>query len=234
MHKDELNSERYFNIHTHLPGSTHQEVSVYILSQDDLISERVNSPYSCAGIHPWWPEDIDNNQIEKLKISILNLLEAGKIWGVGETGIDRLYPEYLDLQKELFQWHLELANKYQKPLIVHNVRAGSDFLEIIKAEKPQTPWLFHDFRGNMELVDSLLKLHEDCYFSFGISLDNSQTVRDVIKEIPIDRIFLETDVQKHLDIHDVYIRACKELKLDLPALKEQIYNNFLRFEPSIH
>lgn len=226
--------QKYYNSHTHLKTSLEDEVSVYVSSQDDLLSNTVFNAKTCAGIHPWWPEEITISEIETLKNHISQLAHEGKLWAIGETGLDRLYPEYWDLQVELFYWHLDLAEKFELPLIIHNVRSGSDFLHILKSRKPKTPWLFHDYRGSLELVDSILKLHPQSYFSFGISLDNSQSVRELIRVMPRDKILLETDAQKHLDIHDVYIRACKELELELEALKELMYNNFMGFSRLSH
>src|SRR5690606_36016144 len=92
--------------------------------------------------------------------------------------------------------------------------------------KPTTPWIFHDFRGNEGLMKDFLRLHPKCYFSFGLSIDNSPQIRELLPLIPLERLFLETDSQKHLDIHDIYVRAAERLSLDLEFLKAQIWLNF--------
>ena len=140
----------------------------------------------------------------------------------------------MEQQKELFDWHLALAESLHLPLVIHNVRSGSDFLEVLKRVKPTVPWIFHDFRGNEELVKSLLKLHPACFFSFGISLDNSPQVRELLPLIPLENLFLETDNQKHLDIHDIYLRAAETLKVDVEFLKSQIWHNFKKLKPDNH
>ena len=201
-------------------------VSVASLSQAEIRSESTTQEFSSAGIHPWWLEEITVEEITALKTHVESLARSGKLWGIGETGFDRTYPEFMDLQKELFDWHLNLAESLNLPLVIHNVRSGSDFLEILKRVKPTIPWIFHDFRGNEELVKSLLKLHPDCFFSFGLSLDNSPQVRELLPLIPMENIFLETDNQKHLDIHDIYLRAAETLKVDVDFLKSQIWHNF--------
>lgn len=216
----------YLDIHTHTKLSIDDSVSVNCLSLEDLRSETTRSEFSSAGIHPWWLEEINSDEIITLKKHVENLAKTGKLWAIGETGFDRTYPEFLDLQKELFDWHLNLAEAHNLPMVIHNVRAGSDFLEVLKRVKPTIPWIFHDFRGNEELVKSLLKLHPKCFFSFGISLDNSPQVRELLPLLPLENIFLETDNQKHLDIHDIYIRASEALKIDVDFLKSQIWHNF--------
>lgn len=223
----------YLDIHTHGRVEFPDSVAVASLSLEELRSEATARNYSIAGIHPWWLEEISEDDITSLKTHIESMVKSGKLWGVGETGIDRLYPEFLDLQKDLFQWHWQLAEAHQLPLVIHNVRSGSDFLELLKKKTPTVPWLFHDFRGNEELVKGLLKLHPECYFSFGLSLDNSPQIRELLPLIPMEHIFLETDAQKHLDIHDIYLRAAEQLHVDLELLKSQIWHNFKKLAPRI-
>jgi len=216
----------YLDIHTHRRLPHEDSVSVDSLSIEELKLMQTSREYSTAGIHPWWLEDYTQDEISELQNNILKLLQAGKVWGIGETGLDRTMPELMDRQLELFFWHLDLAHQFELPLVIHNVRSGSDFLGVMKEKKPNTPWIFHDFRGNEEMVKSLLRLHPDCYFSFGISLDNSPQIRELLPVIPLENLFLETDDQKHLDIHDIYLRASQQLGLDLDFLKSQIWHNF--------
>jgi len=216
----------YLDIHSHLRGHSEAQIQVSSLSMEEIKGQSLVGPYSCAGVHPWWIEDISVDEIEQLKKSIVQLSSTGKLWGIGETGLDRLYPEFFEQQKELFIWHLDLSESLGLPLIIHNVRAGSDFLEIMKEKKPTVPWLFHDFRGNEELIKSLLRLHESCYFSFGISIDNSPQIRELLPQVPLENLFLETDNQKHLDIHEIYLRASEQLHLDINFLKSQLWLNF--------
>ena len=227
-----LKALSYLDIHTHLRLNSENSIDIASLSMDEILQETTSCDFSCAGIHPWWLEDISQDEITNLKTHIENMAKNGGLWGVGESGLDRLYPEFLDQQRSLLDWHIDLAENYQLPLILHNVRAGSDFLEILKKRPVSVPWLFHDFRGNEELVKSLLKLHPGCYFSFGISLDNSPQIRELLPLIPLENIFLETDNQKHLDIHDIYLRAAEQLHLDLDFLKSQIWRNFQRITRS--
>lgn len=182
--------------------------------------------YVTAGIHPWWLEDYTREEITGAQKHVEHLVESGKVWGIGETGIDRAYPEFLDLQKELFHWHLELSEKHHLPLIIHSVRAGADFLQILKDKRPKSAWIFHDFRGNETLMRDLLRLHPECYFSFGISIDNSPQIRELLPLVPVEKLFLETDEQKHLDIHDIHLRAAHQLQMDVDFLKAQIWHNF--------
>ena len=221
-----MNQLPYLNIHSHRREFIENSVTVGVLSADDLKIGRTYPDYSCAGIHPWWLEEFSHAEIEAFKDSIKSLVVKKSLWAIGETGIDRTMPEWLDRQKELFTWHMELAEEEKIPLIIHNVRAGADFLEIIKSRKPTSAWIFHDFRGSEELLRDLLRLHPRCFFSFGISIDNSPQIRELLPKVPVEHLFLETDDQKHLDIHDIYLRAAHHLQMDVNFLKSQIWLNF--------
>lgn len=221
----------YLDIHTHRREVIADSVSVNSLSELEIQEKIITGHYQCAGIHPWWFEDFSQEEISQFKKSIEALAKEGKLWAIGETGLDRLYPEYLEKQRESFYWHLALAEEHSLPLIIHSVRSGADFLQVIKEKKPTTPWIFHDFRGNEQLMKDLLRLHPKCYFSFGMSLDNSPQIRELLPLIPLEHLFLETDNQKHLDIHDIYVRAESILHIDMDLLKSQIWQNFKKITP---
>lgn len=224
----------YLDIHTHRRLPIEGSVSVGSLSIEELQLQKAGSEYSTAGIHPWWLEDYTSEELDILKRNVEDFLIKGSLWGVGETGLDRTMPELMDKQRELFFWHLDLAQKHELPLVIHNVRSGADFLEILKEKKPTTPWIFHDYRGNDVLLKDILRLHPESFFSFGISIDNSPQIRELLPLVPLENLFLETDNQKHLNIHDIYLRASEVLHMDLEFLKAQTWKNFKKVSPKLH
>lgn len=220
----------FIDIHTHgqfAYGDTENIISIKSLNVEEL-SEQVASGLVSAGVHPWWTLDYTTEEINTFKEKILSLCDQNLLFAVGETGLDRVYKETFEQQKELFSWHIDLAQARDLPLIIHSVRSGSDILEILKEKKPSNPWIFHDFRGNLELVHAILILHSNVYFSFGISLDNSQSIRELIRELKPETILFETDAQKHLDISDIYLRASEQLGMDELLLKSIVMKNFSR------
>lgn len=221
-----MNSLPYLDIHTHRRQTDTGSVSVNCLSVEELTLETISKDYTSAGIHPWWTEDYSPEELNSLKAHVLKLIIDNKLWAIGETGIDRAIDSEVGIQKDLFLWHLSLAEKYHLPLVIHSVRSGADFLQIIKEQAPTTPWIFHDFRGNETLMKDILRLHPLSYFSFGMSIDNSPQIRELLALIPVENLFLETDAQKHLDIHDIYLRAAHHMDIDVEFLKAQIWHNF--------
>jgi TatD DNase family protein len=206
---------------------------VECLSMEELTLQKMKGAYHSAGIHPWWTEDFTRAELMKLQDIIMHLVREKRLWAIGETGIDRAYPETLDYQIELFHWHRELADDFGLPMVIHNVRSGADFLNILKKNPPKVPWIFHDFRGNEQLAKDILRLHPESYFSFGISIDNSPQIRDLLPTFPLTQVFLETDSQKHLDIHEIYLRASEKIGVDIDFLKSQIWLNFKRISPGL-
>jgi TatD DNase family protein len=175
------------------------------------------------GIHPWFIEiDIIEDQMANLEKKLIN----NELLLIGETGLDRLKSIVdFDLQRTVFLTHLELAKKYNKPIVIHCLKAHSDFLQILKNNYPQLRYVIHDFSGGEAELKKYLKF--DIYFSFGKSIfrENSKA-QTVFKKVPIDRLFFETDDHQDLKISDVYLKAMELTQFDY---EKQVEQNFLRF-----
>ena len=105
----------YLDIHTHGRKEV-DSISVASLSMEEILSESTAHEFSSAGIHPWWLEDVTPEEIEQLKVHVENMVKAGRLWGIGETGFDRAYPEFIEQQKSLFDWHLNLSENFKLTL----------------------------------------------------------------------------------------------------------------------
>jgi TatD DNase family protein len=121
----------------------------------------------------------------------------------------------LDLQKDLFYFHIELSEKNDKPLIIHCVKAWEQLLRIKKEVKPSVPWIIHGFRGKPDLAGHLLK--SGCILSFGDKY-NAGSAKAALKE---KRLFLETD-DKIFDIRELYKRMSGDLDLEVSVLRHEI------------
>jgi TatD DNase family protein len=163
------------------------------------------------GIHPRYPDKSLTDMVGKA-------IPCKNIAAVGETGLDKLVAKEerdLDLQKDLFYFHIELSEKNGKPLIIHCVKAWEQLLRIKKEAKPSVPWIVHGFRGKPDLAGQLLK--SGCYLSFGDKY-NAGSAGAALKE---KRLFLETD-DTTLDMRELYKKMSVDLNIEVPALGHEI------------
>ena len=143
-----------------------------------------------VGVHPC--EDIATMQratVEKL----VELAQPDNVWALGETGLDYFHSTaFIAEQKECFARHIHASHLIKKPVVVHTRSAKHDTVDIIRAEK-STHGILHCFTEDWETAKAVL----DCgyYISFSgiVSFKNAQELRDVAKQVPLDRLLIETD-----------------------------------------
>ena len=124
---------------------------------------------------------------------LVELAQAEKAWALGETGLDYFHStDFIAEQKECFARHIQASKIVKKPVVVHTRSAKHDTVDIIRAEGSEHG-ILHCFTEDWETAKALL----DCgyYISFSgiVSFKNAQDLRDVAKQVPLDRILIETD-----------------------------------------
>ncbi|KAL1935722.1 hypothetical protein VTP01DRAFT_4862 [Rhizomucor pusillus] len=166
----------------------------------DIIKEHKGAPslYSTVGCHPTRCEEFENDQdgpqgyLEKLAKVIQDHPEH--VVAIGECGLDydRLIFCPKEVQKKYFQVQFDLAEKTKLPLFLHNRNTDGDFYEMVRANRHRfTNGVVHSFTGTVEEMKKLLEL--DLYIGVnGCSLKTEENLA-AVKEIPLDRIMLETD-----------------------------------------
>ena len=120
-----------------------------------------------------------------------------KISAIGECGFDLFTPEFkstLDKQKEVWNYQLELAIKYDKPIIVHCRKGMCHIFESVEKLKKIKAVVFHSFSGSMVEAQSILKKGINGFFSFGKTiLNGNKNAIQCVKSLPLENILLETD-----------------------------------------
>lgn len=154
--------------------------------------------YSIVGISPNDIEDIkEDKDIDINILEIEKLIKAddnGKIVAVGEIGLDYYWnKENKELQKIIFKKQIELANKYNLPIVIHTRDAINDTLEIIKNNEVKNRGIFHCCPLNRELVKEALKLGYYISLSGVVTFKNAKNANEIIEMIPENRILIETD-----------------------------------------
>lgn len=207
----------YFNLHTH--KATNQTDVLELVNQYPKDFD-ATIPFYSIGIHPW---HIDETSIETDLAIISNQLQNKKCLAIGECGLDKRIEIDFDLQISVFEKQLLLAEKFQKPVIIHCVAAFQEVIAIKKRLKITVPMVIHGFSKNEQIAKSLID--NGFYLSFGKYLLLNPALETVFKTIPTDRFFLETDTNQE-GIYAVYELAAKYKKMEITELQSTINTNF--------
>ncbi len=175
------------------------------------LSEKYPFIYCTVGISP---NDIENNyqeditEIDKILQEYLTKNDAqeqnqvkenanknttGKIVAVGEIGLDYHYDTDKETQKIAFKNQIEIANKYNLPIVIHTRDAVSDTLQILKENPVNKKGVFHCCPFNRELVKEALKLGFYISFSGTVTFKNAKNAEEIVNLVPNDRFLIETD-----------------------------------------
>ncbi len=190
-----LYQEYYDDLDTVIKESTLNKVNCYINDGCDQKSNAevlklvniYDNMYGTLGIHP---ENVEDYTEEDLKF-IEDNLNNPKIVAIGEIGLDYHYSkENKDEQIKLLELQLQMAEKYNMPVVIHSREATLDTLTILK--KYSVKGVIHSFSGSLETAKEYLKIGYLLGVNGVITFKNAN-IKDVIKEIPLDKIILETD-----------------------------------------
>jgi TatD DNase family protein len=208
---------QFFNLHTH--KFTNQPGVLELVNQYPWEFDATIPHYS-IGIHPWF---IVEERLETdLAIMETKLLEPACL-AVGECGLDKRIEVPLELQQSVFEKQLLLAQKYQKPVVIHCVAAFQELIEIIKKMKITVPILIHGFSKSTQLAKQLLD--NGFYISFGKYLLLNPELEAVFKSVPNNLFFLETDTVDE-GIEAVYELAAKYKGISVTEIQEIVNTNF--------
>lgn len=208
---------QYFNLHTHV--CTHQEGILELVNQYPQEFDPSLPNYS-IGIHPLFiNQDRLTSDFEILeeKISLPECL------AVGECGLDKRSETAFDIQLDVLEKQLLLAEKYQKPVVIHCVHAFQELVALKNKLKLTTPILIHGFSKKSPLAKQLLD--NGFYLSFGKNLLRNPELESVFTNTANDRFFLETDMIEE-GIQDVYALAAKYKKITVTELQQIISSNY--------
>ena len=208
---------KYINLHTHIfsdRADILEIVNQYPQEFDAAI------PHYSIGIHPWY---IVENRVDEDLAIIESKLELENCLAIGECGLDKRVEIPFDLQINVFERQLILAEEYKKPVIIHCVAAFQEVIEIKKRLEINVPMIIHGFSKNIETAQQLL--NNVFYLSFGKYLLRNQELEAVFKAIPDHRFFLETDTIEE-GIREFYQLAAKYKNIELEAMQNQVQHNF--------
>ncbi|MDF2522659.1 MAG: hydrolase, TatD family [Clostridiales bacterium] len=155
------------------------------------LSQEFEFVYSAVGIHP--------HEVTNLNTSILSALydfaSSRKVVAIGEIGLDYFYDNSpRELQKHWFAEQIIMAKELKLPIIVHDRDAHEDCMKIIKKENAaQAGGVFHCFSGSLEMAQELIKNNFHISIGGSITFKNARKLPEVVKNIPLDKLLIETD-----------------------------------------
>jgi TatD DNase family protein len=148
--------------------------------------------YAAVGIHPNHCQEASENDWQ----SIRRLATEQRVVAIGETGLDR-YWDYtpFDQQQTWFARHIELSYQLQKPLVIHQRDCESDMLAILAKHQQHGKVLgiMHSYCGSLEAAQQYLDWGMYISFSGMVTFKKSEALRELVREIPLDRLLIETD-----------------------------------------
>lgn len=156
------------------------------------IAERYDDVYCSVGIHPH--EAASEPEIDAEGLA--ELTRHPKVIGIGETGLDFHYDHSpRDRQAEVFRTHIAAARQTGLPLIVHSRNADAETAEILEegGEDGRLNGLIHCFSTTRELSDRALRIGFCISLSGILTFKNAEQLRDIAREIPEERLLVETD-----------------------------------------
>ncbi|HSW36451.1 MAG TPA: TatD family hydrolase, partial [Candidatus Limnocylindrales bacterium] len=191
-----------------------------------------------VGIHPHDAGKVTANWIDELE----SMAKANTVLAIGETGLDfyrNLSPK--KVQESIFREQLRLACRTDKPVIIHSRDAHAETLQILKEEVlPAVKGVMHCFSGDRRWAHAFLDLGFYLSVAGPATYPRSHELRDLLQEIPVDRLLLETDspylspqVYRSKRNEPAYIKFIYEqvaLSLDIEQGKliDQVYANAVR------
>ncbi len=206
----------YIDIHTHhIPADPATMAILSLSTGDQALSLESDHIWYSLGLHPWKVQEHDWQ--EHLK-SIEKSAVSNRIKAIGECGLDKLCSTSWHLQNEVFVAQIEISEKLKKPLIIHCVKSFDEIVSYKTQVRPRQIWIIHGFRGKTQQAEQLLK--HGFFLSFG-----EKYHPETLRQMPLDRLFLETDDSIASTIEVIYRNVSRILAISEEKLMDRIKEN---------
>jgi len=178
-------------------------VQAVVTIADDLASARWVTEaadadprvYAAVALHPTRA----NALTDEAKAVIERLAEHPRVVAIGETGMDMYWPGRLDgcaepeAQRDAFAWHIDLAKRTGKPLMIHNRDADAQVLDVLAAEGAPDTVIFHCFSSDAVMARTCVASGWLLSLSGTVSFKNAKALREAARLIPPEQLLVETD-----------------------------------------
>lgn len=214
----------YIDIHTHNREVEQDTIKVVNLNTDEANAYLPTENLFSIGIHPWQVESNFETELPVLSEYASN----PKFISIGEIGLDKTTSMPFEKQIKVFTEQLKIAHYYNKPVIIHCVKAVSELLEIKKKDYKEDTWILHGFQGSYETAKQLTS--HNIYLSFGKHLLSKDKTIEAFRKIDLSYVFFETD-DSDIKISDLYKEAAIIRGVKPSIIWKQVTSNFNNIFP---
>lgn len=202
-HLDACGARDADDVHAILDRAASVGVEAVVTIADDLESARWavaaagwdDRVYAAVALHPTRANALD----DEARAEIERLAADPRVVAIGETGMDMFWPGRLEgcaepaEQREAFAWHIDLAKRSGKPLMIHNRDADAEVLDVLRAEGAPDTVIFHCFSSGPEMARECVDAGWLLSLSGTVSFKNASSLREAAQLIPPDQLLVETD-----------------------------------------
>lgn len=178
-------------------------VEAVVTIADDLASARWVTQaaewdprvFAAVALHPTRADALTDTA----RAEIERLAAHPRVVAIGETGMDLYWPGRLDgcaepdVQREAFAWHIDLAKRTGKPLMIHNRDADAEVLDVLRAEGPPETVIFHCFSSDAAMARACVDGGWLVSLSGTVSFRNARALREAVPLVPVGQLLVETD-----------------------------------------
>jgi TatD DNase family protein len=202
-HLDACGASDPADVHAILDRAAAVGVTTVVTIADDMESARWVTQaadwdprvYAAVALHPTRANVLDDAARAELE----RLSAHPRVVAIGETGMDMYWPGKLDgcadvaQQREAFAWHIDLAKRTGKPLMIHNRDADAEVLDVLRAEGAPETVIFHCFSSGPEMARTCVDAGWLLSLSGTVSFRNAGALREAARLIPPEQLLVETD-----------------------------------------
>ncbi len=202
-HLDACGAQTADDVRAILDRAENVGVQAAVTIADDLESARWAAAasrwddrlYAAVALHPTRAQHLT----DAARAEVEELAAAPRVVAIGETGMDLYWPGKLDgcaepeAQREAFAWHIDLAKRVGKPLMIHNRDADADVLDVLRAEGAPQTVIFHCFSSGPQMARTCLDAGWVISLSGTVSFRNAHELREAATLIPPGQMLVETD-----------------------------------------
>jgi TatD DNase family protein len=202
-HLDACGAKDADDVHAIVDRAAAVGVTAVVTIADDLTSARWATQaaewdprvYAAVALHPTRADALT----DAARAEIEQLADHPRVVAIGETGVDLYWPGKLEgcadpaVQREAFAWHIDLAKRTGKPLMIHNREADAEVLDVLRAEGAPDTVIFHCFSSGEALARACVDAGWLVSLSGTVSFRNARELRDAVPLVPATQLLVETD-----------------------------------------